>query len=107
MDILLIFLIAVITGIGLIVGIMLWVTNKAGHSAITSYFKAAEHIVEHHTPPPEWLKKSRDKEAIMKRMDDLILFFEHSTFFEDETARSTLLNKLNDERAEWEEKLTF
>ena len=103
MNILFTFLIAVALGVSLIVAVMLWVTNKAGHSAITQYFKAAEYIVEHHQPPPEWLKDGAlNKARLMQRMDDLILFFEHSTFFEDEHARSTLLDKLNKERDAWE-----
>lgn len=106
MNILLIFIIAVVIGMALVVGTLLWVTDKAGHSAITSYFKAAEYIIEHHQPPPKWMEKaSTNREDILKRMDDLILFFEHSTFFEDENARSVLLEKLNQERADWEENL--
>ena len=92
---------------------ILWLTDKTSHAAITSYFKAAEYILEHHQPPPVWSKQkvsllrkssptNTPKERILKRMDDLILFFEHCQFFQDETAREELLKKLNDERLNWE-----
>ena len=61
--------------------LMLWVTDKSAAGAITSHFKAAEYILEHHEPPPEWRnqkKKSVTPELhpLIERLDKLILFFQ-------------------------------
>ncbi len=39
---------------------------------------------------------------MMARLDELIQFFEHSAFFEDEWTRQQLLAQLDEERRNWE-----
>lgn len=102
--------------------LILMLTDKSAGVAITSYFKAAEYILEYHQPPKSWTnppttlrqrlfqgdtkKSSTDNSDLLHRMDDLIAFFEHSTFFQDEEARTALLEQLNDERHSWSQQST-
>ncbi len=108
MDVLLGFICLSIVCTVLIVRIMLWVTDKSAAGAITQHFQAAEYILEHHQPPPTWRKsqskskRSADTHADMiERLDKLIMFFEHSRFFQTEDARTALLEQLTAERANW------
>lgn len=118
MELLLGFIIASIIGISMIVKLIFWVTDKSAGVAITSYFQAAEYILETHQPPMTWTntpvplsqrlfnrgkkKSSPDLSYLLRRMDELITFFEHSTFFQDEDARTALLEQLHNERSSWE-----
>ena len=123
MDLLLGFTVAAIICTGLIIKLMLWLMNKTANAAITAYFQAAEHILDHHHVPPQWLskqshflkhplgslsrsagrKQNNPKQLILEQMDDLIRFFEHCTFFQDEIARTELLQQLSAERKAWEQ----
>ena len=117
MDYLLFFVLASLAGAALVAFVIVWSTNRASHGAITSYFKASEFILEHHRPPPEWIRttpggwlKARlirpvNKRDAMTRLDELIDFFEKCSFFEDESAREQLLIKLREEREDWQRKL--
>ena len=117
MDFLLFFVVASLGGAALVAFVIVRSTDRASHKAITSYFKASEFILEHHRPPPEWITtapggwlRARSirpvgKNDVMARLDDLIDFFENSTFFEDEFAREQLLLKLRQEREDWGNKL--
>lgn len=117
MDLLLMFVIACIIVTITLIKLIFFVTNKSASVAITSYFLAAEYILEYHQPPMTWIyppislsrrllglgkkKSSPDPAYLLFKMDDLILFFEHSSFFQDEEARTALLQQLNDERDSW------
>jgi hypothetical protein len=116
MELLIGFVIAAIIGTVMLVKLIFWVTDKSAGVAITSYFQAAEYILEHHQPPTTWTspslpisqqifgknkKKPLQPDQLLERMDDLIAFFEHSTFFQDEDARTALLEQLHDERESW------
>lgn len=114
MDLLLAFILASIIAAVLVARVIIWSSHRASSAAITRYFKAAEYILEHHQPPPEWYAVPRRKRLlgqssrqvtdadIMAALDDLIRFFEHSTFFEDEWTRQQLLDQLNKERENWQ-----
>ncbi len=117
MDLLIVFVLAAVAGAALVAGVIVWSTDRASHSAITRYFKASEFILEHHRPPPDWVLRapgrwlrarsirSISKADIMERLDELIVFFEKCSFFEDEFAREQLLLKLRKERENWQSKL--
>ncbi|MDE2952602.1 MAG: hypothetical protein OXT68_17770 [Chloroflexota bacterium] len=117
MDFLLFFVLASLGGAALVAFVIVRATDRASHSAITSYFKASEFILEHHRPPPEWIMTAPggwlrgrtirpvNKGDVMARLDELIEFFEDCSFFEDEFAREQLLLKLREEREDWRSKL--
>lgn len=107
---------------------MLWWARRVSHLAITRQFQAAEFILEHHAPPPDWRRPpgpvsrirqafrpdskhapspdatSPAKHRLLERLDKVIAFFETSPFFEDEETRRELLTQLNNERAAWQSK---
>lgn len=119
MDMLFVFIIVATVSMLALAKMIVWLVNKSASSSITRYFQAAEYILEHHQAPPEWLQdktklfervlkfiipgKSVNEvnTPVMRHMNDLILFFEHSSFFEDDLARETLLNQLYTERENW------
>ena len=113
MDLLLAFILSAVIAAGLVVFVIISSTRRAASKAITRHFKSAEYILAHHQPPPEWTavpwrkrllgqspRQTTDGE-IMARLDELIVFFEHSPFFEDEWTRQQLLQQLDDERRQW------
>lgn len=113
MDLLLVFIVASVIGATLLARVIIWSTNRASHTAITSYFKASEFILEHHRPPPNWVihapkgwrgrrsVKPVSKADIIANLDDLIGFFEACSFFEDEWTREQMLKQLREERDSW------
>ena len=116
MDLLCLSLVFVGAGMALVIAVMLGVTQRAGHRAITRNFQAAEFIIAEHRPPPSWstvwrrLAAARDGERLsqekarhLRRLQALIGFFEHSTFFADEDARQALLGQLREEQVRWQE----
>ncbi len=115
MDLLFLFILAALAGAAAVAGIIFWSTQRATASAITSYFKASEYILETGEPPPDWLANPRRKRLfrpagssvthveLMARFDDLVRFFEHCRFFEDEWAREQLLAQLATIRENWQE----
>lgn len=117
MDFLLFFVVASLGGAALVAFVIVRSTDRASHKAITSYFKASEFILEHHRPPPEWIKtgpgdrlrrrsmRPVGKGDVLSRLDELIGFFERCSFFEDEFAREQLLLQLRQEREDWQNKL--
>ena len=117
MDLLCLALLFVGAGMALVIVVMLGVTQRAGHQAITRNFQDAQHIVERHAPPPHWLQEPRWRRVLtrlgmlpprstaahrLQRIDALITFFGHSTFFADEQAREALLGRLRAERERWQ-----
>lgn len=110
----------------------LWLMDKGAGAAFTDRFQDAEFILDNHRAPPSWGKRksgfvwlmqdggsidlrkrkgtteqgagldSKEKTRIMRRMDDLIEFFQTCPFFEDEETRELLLEELGQERADWE-----
>ncbi len=116
MDLLLLFILAAIAGAAAVAGIIIWSTQRATSSAITSYFKASEYILETGEPPPKWLAKPWHKRLfrsarsgvthseLMARFDDLVRFFEHCRFFEDEWAREQMLAQLASIRQNWQDR---
>ena len=114
MDLLLIFILASILAAVLVASVIIWSTHRASSAAVTRHFKSAEYILEHHRPPPEWYAVPWQKKLlgpsprqvagadIMAGLDELIRFFEHSAFFEDEWTRQQLLAQLEKERQNWE-----
>lgn len=111
-----------------------WLLNRSAGAALTNQFRDAEFIVNQHHAPPAWtrprrgfvwlmqsapglLKRGRhrpdaaaddasspEKTRILKRMDELIRFFEESPFFEEEETRTLLLKELEAERTAWANK---
>ncbi|MCY3946992.1 MAG: hypothetical protein OXF44_12005 [Anaerolineaceae bacterium] len=117
MDLLCLALVFVGAGMALVVAVMLGVTQRAGHRAITRNFQDAEYILAQHSAPPSWSEMSlwqrvlrfrtREKPTPgvarnLRRLAALVAFFEHSTFFEDERARESLLGQLREELERWE-----
>ena len=117
MDLLCLALVFVGAGMALVVAVMLGVTQRAGHRAITRNFQDAEYILAQHRAPPSWSEMSLWQRVLryrsrenptqrnarnLRRLAALVVFFEHSTFFEDERARETLLGQLREELERWE-----
>ena len=98
MDFLALFIFASILGAALVALVIVWTTNRAAHNAVTRHFQASEYILETGNPPPNWLGKRADP---MRRLGELIAFFETCRFFEDEFAREQLLSRLAATREEW------
>lgn len=118
MDLLCLSLVFIGAGMALVIAVMLGVTQRAGHQAITRNFQAAEFIIAEHRPPPSWTRQpawrrllrrrdaarqSAEHARNLRRLAALIVFFEHSTFFADEDAREALLGQLREERVRWQE----
>ncbi|MCY4063666.1 MAG: hypothetical protein OXG53_14950 [Chloroflexi bacterium] len=114
MDLLALFIVASIIGGGLVAWVAIWTTNRASNAAITRFFKASEHILETGKPPPEWLRApvwkrlltfppfSAGDETALARLDELIQFFAHCSFYEDEFAREQHLSQLEAVRQAWQ-----
>lgn len=113
MDLLAAFIVASIIGAGMVAWVVVWTTNRASESAITRYFKASEHILETGEPPPDWLAAPLWKRLLgkpsgtateapaLERLEELIRFFEHCSFYEDEFARKEHLAQLERLRQAW------
>lgn len=113
MDLLAAFFVASIIGAATVAWVIYWTTNRASASAITQYFKASEHILETGKPPPDWLVAPVWKRLLGKpsgaesetralyRLEELIRFFEHCSFYEDEFAREEHLAQLESLRQAW------
>ncbi len=116
MDLLLLFILAALAGAAAVAGVIVWSTQRAASSAITRYFKASEHILETGEPPPDWLANPRPKRLfrsaranvthveLMARFDDLVRFFKHCRFFEDEWTRQQMLAQLATIRENWQQR---
>ena len=114
MDLLAVFIVASLIGAGMVAWVIIWTTNRASASAITRHFKASEYILETSKPPPEWLaapfwkrllgksSKSASEGSALARLDELIRFFEHCSFYEDEFAREQHLSQLERVRRAWQ-----
>ncbi len=98
MDFLALFVLVSIMGAASVALVIVWTTNRSAASAITRHFKASEYILETGEPPPNWRGKRADP---LERLDELILFFEGCSFFEDEFARKQLLLQLAEVREKW------
>lgn len=113
---------------------MLWFTDKVTKAALTDRFQDAEFILEHHRAPAAWSRpksilvllmqrsgsvslrdhlqyrgdrekrEERTKTRVLRRLDELVVFFETCPFFQDEESRKVLLEKLHLERASWKQK---
>ena len=78
------------------------------------HFKASEYILETGKPPPDWLSapiwrrlqgkafSSTSEVALLARLDELIRFFEHCSFYEDDFARDEYLSQLERVRQAWQ-----
>ncbi|MCY3782153.1 MAG: hypothetical protein OXG78_17700 [Chloroflexi bacterium] len=116
MDLILFFVLAASAGAAAVAGVVVWSTQRAASSALTSYFKASEHILETGEPPPEWRANPKRKRLfrsagssathpeLMARFDDLVRFFEGCRFFEDEWAREQMLAQLATIRENWQDR---
>lgn len=114
MDLLIVFVIASVIGAVMVAWVIIWTTNRVSASAITRHFKASEFILETGKPPPDWQtttvwKRLRGKairstsdQAVLARLDELIRFFEHCSFYEDEFAREEHLSQLEGIRQAWQ-----
>lgn len=114
MDLLALFIVASLIGGGMVAWVAIWTTNRASNAAITRHFKASEYILETGKPPPEWLREpvwkrllrllpfSSADETVIARLDELIRFFEHCSFYEDEYAREQHLSQLDSVRKAWQ-----
>ena len=101
---------------------ILWLTDKVASTAVTDQFRDAEFILEHHRAPETWAKPrgvfsrlkvhllkrnktpTEQKGDVLKRLDELIAFFENSPLVQDEEAKKLLLEQLAAERVDWEGK---
>ena len=113
MDFLLAFTLFAIIAAAIIATVIVRSTRYAAAAAITRHFKAAEYILAHHQPPPSWQAlpwrkrlfsqppRQNTPADMLARLDELIQFFEHSPFFEDEWTRQQLLTQLAQERQNW------
>ena len=113
MDLLALFIVASVIGAAMIAWVIIWTTNRPSESAITRHFKASEYILETGQPPPKWLTKpvwkrllgtapeSGTEETLLARLDVLIRFFEHCSFYEDEYTREQHLSLLESVRQAW------
>ncbi len=113
MDLLALFIVASLIGGGMVAWVAIWTTNRASNAAITRHFKASEYILETGKPPPEWLKapawkrllafplSSTGDQLALARLDELIRFFKHCSFYEDEFARDEHLSQLKGVRKAW------
>ncbi|MDE2776716.1 MAG: hypothetical protein OXI77_12305 [Chloroflexota bacterium] len=114
MDLLIVFVIASVIGAVMIAWVIIWTANRASASAITRHFKASEYILETGKPPPDWLAApiwrrlrakadtSNSEISLLARLDELIRFFEHCSFYEDEFAREQHLSQLEGIRRAWQ-----
>lgn len=114
MDLLAFFIVASLIGGGLVAWVAIWTTKRASNAAITRHFKASEYILETGEPPPEWqrapvwkrllgiLAFSAREETALARLDELIQFFEHCSFYEDDFAREQHLSQLEAVRQAWQ-----
>ncbi len=113
MDLLGLFLLASLIGAAMVALVIVWSTNRASSAAITSHFKASEHILDTGQPPPDWLMSPLwkrllarpappDRDALLQRLDKLIRYFESSSFVEDEWTRQQLLAQLGAVRERWQ-----
>lgn len=114
MDMLALFVLVSLIGGAMVAWVAIWTTNRASNFAITRYFKASEYILETGKPPPEWLKTpawkrplamllaSAADKTVTARLDELIRFFEHCSFYEDEFARQQHLSQLEGVRRAWQ-----
>ena len=113
MDLLAAFIVASIIGAATVAWVIYWTTNRASATAITQYFKASEHILETGIPPPDWLappvwkrllgmpSAAETETRALARLEELIRFFEHCSFYEDESAREEHLAQLEGVRQAW------
>ena len=104
----------------------IWWMQKIATTAISGRFQAAEFILDRHTAPPDWVRpktplvrlwhlvsvrsrhgEDRDslvKARLVRQLDELIMFFEKSPFFDDPATRAELLTQLQAERKSWQGK---
>ena len=118
MDLLAVFILASMIGAFMVAWVIISTTRRASDSAITRYFKASEYIVETGQPPSEWLVAplwrrllgtapvSATNERTLARLDGLIKFFEHCSFYEDDFAREQHLSQLQAIRTAWQRRAT-
>ncbi len=114
MDLLALFIVASLIGGAMVAWVAIWTTNRASNAAITRHFKASEYIMETGKPPPEWLRApawkrplailpfSAADKSVTARLEELIRFFEHCSFYEDEFARDQHLSQLEGVRRAWQ-----
>lgn len=124
----------ILLGIGFIALFILSLTHKVTKAVITDHFQDAEFILERHRAPAVWARpksffvllmqrsrsaslrdriqqarkgenrETKTKIRVLRRLDELIDFFETCPFFQDEESRDILLGKLSLERVNWEQK---
>ena len=114
MDLLALVIVTSLIGGGMVAWVAVWTSNRASNAAITRHFKASEYILETGKPPPEWLREpawkrlltfppfSAGDETVIARLDELIRFFTHCSFYEDEFAREHHLSQLEGVRRAWQ-----
>ena len=102
MDFLAAFILASLIGAGCVAFVIHWSSNRAAGHAITRHFQDAEHILDTGEPPPSWLGK---RKSPRKRLDEMILFYENSPFYDEESTRESLLAELEAVRRDWSNRL--
>ena len=114
MDLLALFIVASLIAGAMVAWVAIWTTNRASNAAITRHFKASEYILETGKPPPDWLRTplwkrplamlpfSAADKTVTARLDQLIRFFEHCSFYEDEFAREQHLSQLEGVKSAWQ-----
>ncbi|GIV80024.1 hypothetical protein FKZ61_009180 [Litorilinea aerophila] len=102
-------ILVMLVGIGLVIGSILYWSNWLAHRHITTRFRDAEFILQHHRAPESWIKRGsgmgqrvgEPRRDILARLDELITFFESCPFFDGEETRQLLLSQLRQEREQW------
>ncbi len=77
-------------------------------SYIERRHRAMEHILSTRKPPPQWLKRGRDRPeaaraACIKRLDRLRNYAARSTLVEDDRTRAELSDAMAAVRQQWQE----
>lgn len=101
-----------------IIKFILGLTQVTVEASLTSRFQDAEFIMNYHKAPESWRKPAslftramqgriwsvtqEPHTRVLSHLDDLIIFFEHSRFFETPDAKEQLLDALKLERTRWE-----
>ena len=118
------FLVLTILFAVLLTGGMVFMVNSMGRSVHTLHAHL-EHVMNTNAPPPAWTQtverkiaravetgkpdkyirhlKNNGKKRVLKKLKHLIGYFKSSPVFENEHARTLLLNDLREIRTRWKE----
>ena len=118
----LVFLVLTILFAVLLTGGMVFMVNSMGKSVHRLHIQL-EHVMNTNAPPPDWTRaierkiaraaeigksekrirhlSNNGKKRVLKKLNHLIAYFKSSPVFENEHARTLLLNELREIRNRW------